>query len=51
MGSVSDIIANIFSIFDGFVSAGSTAAEGFLTTGSDAANNVYDVISGSIIGE
>lgn len=48
MGSITDIVGNIFGFFDSFVQTGSTAAEGFLWTGSAAADDIYGTITGSL---
>lgn len=48
MGSISDIFTIFLNAFEGFVSTGSDAANGFVDTGSAAANGVFGEITGSL---
>lgn len=48
MGSVSDIFTDVIGFFTGLIGSGSAGAEGFLEAGSTAANGVYGTVLGSL---
>ena len=50
MGSITDIFQAFLTAIEGFVSTGSDAANGFLGTGSTAAGDIFDTVTGSIEG-
>ena len=45
---IEQIFNQVLGFFDGLIYAGSSAADGFVATGSTAAANVYDVVTGSL---
>ena len=45
---IEDIFNGVLTFFNRLIGTGSAAADGFLTTGSTAANGVYDIVTGSI---
>ena len=50
MGSITDIFTDAINFFVGLVGTGSDAADGFLETGSTAAGDIFDTVTGSIEG-
>lgn len=45
---IEQIFTGVLSFFNGLIDAGSDAAEGFVGTGSTAAEDVYGVVTGSL---
>jgi len=45
---IENIFNGILGFFNSLIGTGSAAAEGFLTTGSTAAGDVYNTVTGSL---
>lgn len=50
MGTIAAIFNGFLGFFDSLLGTGSTAVNGFVETGSTAAQDVYDTVTGSLSG-